>query len=160
MRQISRLLDRVKEGPHLMYYVNDAEELANRHLSAHSMPIPPPRVIEGRSSIVELLLSQHLVTPKSRLNMILRIKFCVIVLTVIVLVSVYWRQTMHFAEIHLKWIGDHPSITSMVVMALPVIVSIIGIPMSSIICIGCGYAYYHQFGMLGVAAAALLSEPT
>lgn len=125
---------------------------------AQSMPISPRRVRRRRRSSIALLISrEQLVTPQSKLSKILRVQFALLILSAIVVASVYYEKTIHYAQIILQWICDHPYEGSLVVMALPVALAVLGLPLSPIVCIGCGYAYFQQFGIPGVVAATVLS---
>ena len=93
---------------------------------------------------------------ESKIPKILRVQLIVIIVTITILAAIYWHQTFDYVQIILQYIGKHPYFGSIIFILIFVVFTNLFIP-ASLIVIGCGFVYYHQFGIRGIIAACLLS---
>ena len=108
----------------------------------------------SRGSIRQSLFSVIApLTPDTKVLKFIRIQFALIVICTAVLALAYYNRTFMFAQGILSWIEAHYLIGSFLFVLLFILVVIFALPCTSILAIGCGFIYYHDFGIPGLVIA-------
>ena len=145
--------------PHRLYFVNDADALAQRHASAQIPLLAVPQQNLSRHTCAcatracSVVCGNHLITPKSTLSRLLFIHTFAIIATI----CLFTQSTLHYGDstsIWTEWMRIHPY----ALISTHIGMTVIAFPFSFITVIGCAYAYFLQFGISGVAVSTMLSS--
>lgn len=152
--------DEERRQSHHLYYVMDGESLVEQHRRAQTTATSPSLQRRSRrsSSVLETigLTTHHLVRPQSWFSKILRFKYLIMIVGTVVLLIARYNSAIEYAEWTIHWISDNPEKGSLLTLAITIITSMLCIPISSVIGIGCGFAYFIHFGWFGIGIGATL----
>ena len=154
---------REEDIPHRLYFVNDAETLAQRHAAAHEPLLGVPaqnneNTNRNRCDCAFVLCSAHLITPKSTLSRLLQFRWLIIALGAIALIDLFAKRADHYdgsapAPLWTEWVCCHPYAIASAHFAM----TVFAIPFSFATVIASAFAFYFRYGIAGVAVSMALS---